>query len=547
MIMRTRFFAILSLLFFSLPAPAQPLPVKPYEGMWFPVGEPGSGFVVDQEDDTLVVTFFTYDAEGATAWYLASGQQVAGLFESTAYQYRDGSCLQCEHVVPEEFGGVPVRLEFTGKTIGWMTWDGAEPKPVYSLAFGSPHFQSFGPVGPHGPASMYDMSGRWLFTGDAEMPILFDAEFKLGAFLDPGGFLWESPIDSEFGIPYQYICIASSQDDINPQCDLKRRTSRVNEPTIFSVFWADLGPDRLLGYTSDKPEVGSEVLRGTGFVHGFRLTGPLVGTLDDPWDADPDAMDKRTALYLDKGMWMEPGKPGSGMTLDWQNDVVVATFFTYREDGEPVWYQGSGILNGDGAVEFEIEEFTQGSCFNCEHRFPETLPDPVLATLEPTSKTTAWLRLGDGEPIPLRALAFDSPGYREFGEATPFGRPGQYDLRGEWVFVSTSGIEDLFHRVTFDHPEQMRGGRTLSWKSEDGAWNFRCDADPEKLASPQCRLLQHDGERWLRHLSAHWADVGEDQIIGYREQPLSGADGVTRGQDLVFGFRLSGPHPAPGE
>jgi hypothetical protein len=81
----------------------------------------------------------------------------------------------------------------------------------------------------------------------------------------------------------------------------------------------------------------------------------------------------------------------------------------------------------------------------------------------------------------------------------------------------------------------------LNWQNETGDISFRCDADPERFASPQCRFLEHDGMRWRRHFSAHWADIGDSQIIGYEEAPMAGADGRTRGDELIFGFRLSGP------
>lgn len=524
--------------------------LRPYKGMWFPIGEPGSGFVLDQEDDTLVVTFFTYDGEIPT-WHLASGTLDADVFESTADIFRDGSCLGCTHELPTHSEGPPVRLEFVGRTTAWLTWDGGEAKPVRALPFASPFYLGFGPEGSHGMPGIFDLSGRWVFAGSDRQPFPLDPEFSRVTALDPGGFRWEESFES---VPagdaaWALGCAAFDAElpDSHWQCIMEERGSHRNRP--FSVFWADHGPESMLGYTSSTLEHDAEAVRGTGLIRGFRLTGPVLDTEDTTGNADPDevaqrareAMDNKTPLYIDKGMWMVPGKPGSGMTIDWQNDVVVATFFSYRENGEPLWLQGSGIVK-DSVVEFDLLEYSGGSCFNCDYREPQSLPEAPLGRLDFTSKTTAWLSIGESEPIPLRSLAFDSSAYREFGEPGPFGSPALYDLRGSWVFVDHLGDETFYREVTFTTPMSAGDGNTLGWRNADGTVTFRCDSK-QSFASPQCRLLEYTGEKWRRLKSAHWADVGEDQIIGYEAPPLAGDDGITRGEHLIFGFRLTRHDP----
>lgn len=292
----------------------------------------------------------------------------------------------------------------------------------------------------------------------------------------------------------------------------------------------------MIGY-EDPVKVGSEGdLRGASLVQGFRLTGPVEpeGSQGFPAASAPPA------VYIEKGMWFNPEEPGSGLMLDWQDDTLVFAIFTYDAEGNAIWYVGSGRIE-DNAVSSEASQYIGGTCLSCEYQNSQEAQEPVPVTFEFESKTTAWLSFDDGPAKPISAVPFDVPILRTFGEQGDFGTPYLYDLRGEWVFVSTEGEDAFFRRLTFDKPSWGRGGETVAWKTAENDASFRCDSRPGELASPQCRLIVRDDDQWKRLFSAHWADVGEDQIIGYEEPPLFGHDGQTRGEKLIFGFRLSGP------
>lgn len=92
--------------------------LDPYEGMWIPWLEPGSGLVIDQQDDTLVVTIFTYDEKGNPVWYLASGPIERGVFEAEALRFQNGACLNCEWRPAEAHGPETIQLEFIAHTLG---------------------------------------------------------------------------------------------------------------------------------------------------------------------------------------------------------------------------------------------------------------------------------------------------------------------------------------------------------------------------------------------------------------------------------------------
>lgn len=511
----------------------------PYKGMWYPVGEPGSGFVLDQEADTLVVTFFSYQ-DGEPLWYLASGALTDGRFEAEANTYDGGSCLGCEHQPATADPGPQVEITFVGDTTAWMSWDGGEPIAVRALPFDSPLFQTFGPDTEHGTPGMFDLSGRWVFASDDKTVFPFDVEFGELIVLDPGGWSWGETFDAvpPEEDPWGFICFSNGPSDTLPQCwTHKRGVNDWDEQPALSAFWGDLGPASIDGYTSDRVEPGSGDVRGTGSGNAFRLTGPLLDS--DTRSMPPNAMDEKLPHYFDKGMWMEPGKPGSGLTLDWQNGTVVATIFTYREDGLPVWFQGHGYVD-DHAVEFELLEYDAGSCFNCNHQEPTSRETGSTARIEFTSKSIAMMSL-DGEPaFPIRSLAFDVPVYRTFPGPGEYGEEALYDLRGEWLFVHHLGLDTFSRTVTFEEATRYNEGRGLGWLSADGNYEFRCD-DRQIFPGPQCRFLKHgpNGKKTL--LSAYWADIGDRHIIGYEGRPLRTGAGGTRGDEIIYGFRLSGP------
>lgn len=537
MVMRTTLIA-LPLLVYSGAIAADEVS-KPYKGMWYPVGSPGSGFVLDQEADTLVITFFSY-RDGKPVWYLAGGTLAEGRFQAQTSTFDGGSCMGCEHVPATEAAGPSVEISFRSQTTAWMAWDGGEPIAMRALAFDSPLLQTFGMESEHGTPSMYDLSGRWTFISKDKPVFPFDAEFRALSVLDPGGWSWGETFDSvgPGEDPWGFNCYSMGPDDDHPQCWTHTRgVNDWDQQPELSAFWGDVGPNRILGYTGDRIESGSEAIRGAGSGEAFRLTGPLIDS--DTGTERTEAMDEKLPLYLEKGMWMEPGKPGSGITLDWQNNTLVATIFSYDEKGNPVWYQGFGSV-ADGAAEFNLLEFEGGSCFNCSYTEPSYHESGTEARIEFSSKSTAMLGFDNDMAFPVRSLAFDVPIYRAFPGSSEFGEQRLYDLRGKWLFVHHLGLKAFSKMVTFQEPTTYNNGKSLGWISDSGTYEFRCD-DKVEYSGPQCRLLRNEGDDTVRLLSSYWADIGDQHIIGYGERPLREGAGITRGEEIIYGFRLSGP------
>lgn len=106
------------------------------------------------------------------------------------------------------------------------------------------------------------------------------------------------------------------------------------------------------------------------------------------------------AAVPDEGMYYKPDEPGTGFVLEYQNGVVVVTYFAYEENGRPVWWQLSSELKpaiavpgislppppaGAGKeihyVEGNLTRFEGGSCFGCEYRPPEIAGSPSFVRI----------------------------------------------------------------------------------------------------------------------------------------------------------------------
>jgi len=518
--------------------------VHPYKGMWIPGSgevtlpqwmEPGSGLLIDHQNQTLVVTIFTYDEEGAPVWYLASGNVKAGVLETTAFRFSGGSCLYCDWTEPSELNSRSMSLTFDGNHLVTLRLGDSDPIKFRSFPFDSPGFGSYsGQSQGYGQYNMFGLQGRWLAI--AESGRFSDGEEIVldrgPQFIDPGGIYYRdsefsealgcySPfrLDHEFSIQAaRSYCVATDILD-------------GDRPITYTAFWGDVGPTAMVGRAGAPPpeidQAGDERPR----LWKFRLSGP---------PAQGEEFGTKVPKYVERGMWIIPQEPGSGFMFDWQNETLVFAIFTYDENGEPIWYQGSAEFNGYRATG-EMQQFHNGSCLVCEYE-GEPEPGELLdVTFEFTSKNTARFKIENGDYRFIRALAFDVPNYREFGGLGPYGRPALLDMTGKWAFVSQGTDGEISRAVEFDEPVTRNAGKTVAWVDTTGSTSLRCDAKSSDDISPACRILILEDGQWSRLFSVYWADIGEDELIGYKSAPDLHSSTTSQRDEIVFGFRLTGP------
>lgn len=73
----------------------------------------------------------------------------------------------------------------------------------------------------------------------------------------------------------------------------------------------------------------------------------------------------------EEGLWDSPTSNGRGVTIEFQNGILVATYFGYRESGEAQWWQGVGFENNENTYSGNFNAFENGQCFGCEYNFPD--------------------------------------------------------------------------------------------------------------------------------------------------------------------------------
>jgi hypothetical protein len=71
--------------------------VSPAVGLWGNAAEPGSGYSLDFKHGVLVVTVYSYNADGTPQWYLAAGPLQGTTFVSQLSKYVGGQCISCAY------------------------------------------------------------------------------------------------------------------------------------------------------------------------------------------------------------------------------------------------------------------------------------------------------------------------------------------------------------------------------------------------------------------------------------------------------------------
>lgn len=102
----------------------------PYQGQWWNPDESGSGYNIDIRNGVLVMTVYSYQADGDAQWYLTAGPMSADgrSYTGTLDQYRDGQCISCSYVGrPINTGNAgTVSIAFASETAATLTLPGRD-------------------------------------------------------------------------------------------------------------------------------------------------------------------------------------------------------------------------------------------------------------------------------------------------------------------------------------------------------------------------------------------------------------------------------------
>jgi hypothetical protein len=100
--------------------------VTPESGWWWNPDEPGRGFNIETQRNTLFVATYVYDQKGNPIWYTGSGELDENSTLTTHLLLSEnGPCMGCPYQAPTTTdAGIPVTLQFASRGEGTVLWQG---------------------------------------------------------------------------------------------------------------------------------------------------------------------------------------------------------------------------------------------------------------------------------------------------------------------------------------------------------------------------------------------------------------------------------------
>lgn len=135
----------------------------------------------------------------------------------------------------------------------------------------------------------------------------------------------------------------------------------------------------------------------------------------------------------ESGFWWNPNEPGTGLSIEIEDDFIYVAAYLYDTQGFPYWYIADGRLveNSSGVLSFtdtQVTSATGGQCLGCVWRAPTIIPAGGAMTIvfDAADETRATLTWG-GQTKTIRRLDYYDIGFGTDAE--------NQRLLGEWQVV----------------------------------------------------------------------------------------------------------------
>lgn len=115
----------------------------PQAGTWIVssenTGQPGRGFGLDVQNNTLVMQMYGYEANGAPTFYLSAGTISNNTYTGQLNQYAGGQSFgSAQHAGRETGSAGTVTMRFVSGTKGFITFPGEAEKEIERFTFAYP-------------------------------------------------------------------------------------------------------------------------------------------------------------------------------------------------------------------------------------------------------------------------------------------------------------------------------------------------------------------------------------------------------------------------
>jgi lysyl endopeptidase len=116
---------------------------------------------------------------------------------------------------------------------------------------------------------------------------------------------------------------------------------------------------------------------------------------------------RSAGLTPETGWWWNPEEAGRGFALDLQGDNLIFSGYMYDEQGNPIWYWSSGLLDANNLFQGSWSLYAGGQTLTGPYQAPTVIDDNVGAVyLQFLSETSAQLTLPNGRTIELIRYRF---------------------------------------------------------------------------------------------------------------------------------------------
>ena len=188
------------------------------------------------------------------------------------------------------------------------------------------------------------------------------------------------------------------------------------------------------------------------------------------------------AYTPESGIWWNPAEPGSGYTIEIQDNLMVLSYYGGDSQGRSTWYTAVGFLTGNALLNHTGLDLTIGSqCAGCPYTGSPNVQQgaggTVRVAFDANDETKATLTWGNGRSVRIERYGFYLKRPEDFGTSVPLDAT---KMLGEWQYVldfsenSASSFDFYGDVLVFD--EYNFDGPTNRWyfegcraeNSEDG-------------------------------------------------------------------------------
>ncbi len=189
------------------------------------------------------------------------------------------------------------------------------------------------------------------------------------------------------------------------------------------------------------------------------------------------------AYTPESGMWGNFTEPGSGMTIEIQDNWLGLTFFTGDAQGRPLIYTSQGLLTGNDRYTGRVRRVDRIPCFGCAGSSASQDAGQITITFDPYDNTKGTLTWLGGLQIPIYRLEF---WYKLAADEPNVPQPVTKML-GEW-----SLIVDLSINGEYPYSGDVLLLEDYEWDADLGVWFFVGCRAGQSMNDGQCTQFDND-------------------------------------------------------